>query len=192
MYVRRPTLAHEQVVKLDTLKTAATDEVSKSKIPKARAATRRPLINQMKNKDASTSGSTIRSTIFAKAYTPTRSLMDGKNLVTPARVDFGRKKPSVRVPKLAQANRTFPATLAVATDINVPAGLPTGTHELRKHWYGQKSDAMHVEGYDGKGESEVTAGRLGEDGITGAGAKPKPAGVPIRRSRRIENKENER
>jgi len=192
MYVLLQCLAHNQVVKHDTPKTAATDEVLKSKIPKARAATRRPLINQMKNKDASTSGSTIRSTIFAKAYTPTRSPMDGKNLVTPTRVDFGRKKPSVRVPKLAQANRTFPAPLAVHPDIDVSAGLPAGVHKPRSYWHGEKPDAMPVEGEVGEVEAEVPAGRLGEDGFTGTGGKHKPAGVPIRRSRRIENKENEK
>jgi len=192
MYVPRPTSAHGQVVKPDTLKTATTDEVLKSKIPKARAATRRPLINQMKNKDASTSGSTIRSTIFAKAYTPTRSPMDGKNLMTPTRVDFGRKKPSVRVPKLGQPNRTFLAALAVHPDIDVPAGLPAGTHKPRSYWHGEKPDAMPVEDEAGEGGAEVPAGRRGEDGFTGTGGKHKPAGVPIRRSRRIENKENEK
>jgi hypothetical protein len=134
-----------------------------------RAIPHRSLIKQMRPKELSNIADTIRSTIPMQAATPLKVEKKAKELPTPLRVDFGRKKPSVALPKLG-GTKTSSVVKGIVT---------TNT--------GRPIEAQEEE------ETDKRPGLLSQDGeIVGNATmkKSKQNKAPVRRSRRIENKEN--
>lgn len=190
-------IVDKQVAKIqDPKKPAAVGNTPLAKAAETQAAPRRGLINQMKPKDGSISSITIRSTIHVQADTPQKAVKKEKKPGTPVRVDFGRKKPAVLMPKLALNRQNIPPS-AVHIDQQKSSYLPKyGSTDLGSEVPATKPSQIERD----KSKQFLEEREISETGISELEEKgPDPnreaqrnkdVGGRLRRSRRIQDKEN--
>ena len=173
----------------------AHEKLASKRTDDPRAAPRRSLIKQMKPREVSKSAESVGSTIHVQTATPKNGKTKGKKASTPIRVDFGRRRVSVLMPKLTLSRQEHPQS-----------GIPLPKIYSTKFPPHEDSRGMAPSSLVSKtfasdlrqpvlknGKISDAVGSLSSDkkeSVEGRGKKLKEPKVPVRRSRRIENKES--